>query len=127
MLYQRVLPLAHGAWLEPAAIANLAGAGTTVGHWSGKHFSDNCPGIDNRRIARVVASVGVALHGFSLEYDDGSKSAWHGAQGGEQTSFIVDKGDEITQVIVSADEHVHGVQFITAKGEDARCVAGMWM
>lgn len=119
VLYQRVLPLAHGNWLAPTAIADLGGVSAGVGRWTGAHFSDNCPGIDVKRIARVTVHYDNVLRGFRLQYDDGSVSSWHGGQGGDTAVFELD-GQDITQVLVAADaERVLGIRFATSKGEDS--------
>lgn len=43
---------------------------------------------------------------------------WHGGNIGKAREFVLEKGEDITQVLVSFNEtHVQGLQLVTSKGK----------
>lgn len=79
---------------------------------------DNCPGIDAKAISKIHVKAGEVLDGISLEYDDGACTPWHGGDTGKSREFVLEKGEDVTQVLVSFNEkHVQGLQFVTSKGK----------
>ena len=57
------------------------------------------------------------IDGLALDFADGTSTPWHGGHGGDSYSFDLNKEEDITQILVRANEHnMRGLQFITSKG-----------